>query len=414
MKVLLFASVAEGHQLILHARTILHECHRRGWTTHLVVPEAVTQHKTWPVLQAEFGDKLTFSLMPNPHPEVKKWPFLNEFRRILVPDFAHRKAYLTGLAESRKVFTPDAIYMVNFESLERSVAILGFDAGGTPLTGMLMGRSFHYAPMGIPVPMGKFESIFSPKFFRRFLRRKELTKLAIIDPLLEEYIQKEKLPGGEKVTFVPDIGKLMVVPREQSLHAELGIASDEFVLLSFGWLHPRKGIAEILAAMDHAEWPEKARVLMVGSARPEAKVLLESDSAKRHMASGRLIVKEGFADDLIEGRAFATADAIWLGYKGHWTMSGVLVQACIAGKPVVAMNQGLIGWYTRRYNIGVEVDIDSPASIGEGIRKLMDSPELVRSCAESASAIAQLHEPGSFERNICNLIETAVSKNTRA
>lgn len=405
MKVILVVSNAEGHQLILHTRTILHECHRRGWTTHLVVPPSVVEHKTWAVLQTEFGDKLTHSLMPEPDRAGPSSGPLKEFRRILGPDFSHRRAYLAGLAEAQKSFRADAIYLVSMESADRSIGLLGFDTGSVPVSGMLMGRFFHYGPMGVPVPMGKFERLLTPIFFKNLLRRKDIRRIALIDPLLEEYIQRENLDAHNKVKFVPDIGKLMIVPADQSLRPDLGIGSEEFVLLSFGWLHPRKGIAELLGAMDHPSWPARARVLMVGSARPEAKVLLESELGQKHIASGRLIVKEGFADDLMEGRSFATADAIWLGYRGHFTMSGVLVQACLAGKPVVSMNQGLIGWYTRRYGIGVEVDIDSSENICQGILKFMSDPQLVATCQANCKSIAELHAPGSFERSICDTIE---------
>lgn len=413
MKVVLFSSIPEGHQLILHVRAIAHEMLRRGWTPHLVLPASACSHPTYKTLQEEFGDRLPTTVMPEVKTKKIESGPMRELRRIMQPDFATREAFQAGLEAVLKVIQPDALYFINLDNFDRSVSLKGFQSHGIPMAGMLMGRHFHYAPMGIPVPMGKVEKFLSPFLFRRLLRRSEVTKITIIDPLLEEYAQKVKLPGRDKLVFIPDIGKLKPFSREDSIREEFGFASDEFVLLSFGWLHPRKGIAEIMGAMDHPDWPSGARVLMVGSARPEAKELLESELGKKLIASGRLVVKEGFADDNLEGRSFAGSDAIWLGYRGHWTMSGVLVQACLALRPVVSMNQGLIGWYTRRYGIGVEVDIDSSASICAGIEKLKSDAALYAECQKNAASIAELHSPGSFERKVCDCIAGMVGP-TRA
>ena len=45
-----------------------------------------------------------------------------------------------------------------------------------------------------------------------------------------------------------------------------------------------------------------------------------------------------------ENMVFSAADVVWLGYQGHYHMSGVLVQAGVMGLPVVASDEGLMAF----------------------------------------------------------------------
>ncbi|MGE5841430.1 MAG: glycosyltransferase, partial [Deltaproteobacteria bacterium] len=49
---------------------------------------------------------------------------------------------------------------------------------------------------------------------------------------------------------------------------------------------------------------------------------------------------------------FAASDAVLLPYRKHLGSSGVLVQAAMAGRPVVASNEGLVAERVRRFEMG--------------------------------------------------------------
>ena len=49
---------------------------------------------------------------------------------------------------------------------------------------------------------------------------------------------------------------------------------------------------------------------------------------------------------------FAASDAVLLPYRKHFGSSGVLVQAAMAGKPVIASDEGLTADRVRRFNMG--------------------------------------------------------------
>ncbi|MCE9558970.1 MAG: DUF429 domain-containing protein [Armatimonadetes bacterium] len=407
MKLLLFATVAEGHQLILHVRAIVHEALRRGWEPHLVVPEAAVAHPSFKVLQDDFGDKLPFSTMPSP---VYKYSgkFLRRLIGLFGADFKHRKAFGEGFQTLPAGYKPDLIYFLNLDHTDLSISLKGSPFGDVPFSGMMFGKMFHYAEMGIPVPLAKTDRTFYEPLFKRLLKIKSLKSMAIIDPLLIKHLEKVKWPGWEKVTFVPDIGRLQIFSRENSIRKEMGIPEDRFLIMNFGWLHPRKGIYELVDAMESSEWPENASALFVGSMRPEAKELIETDRVRKLVAEGKLFLRTGFADDEVEGKCFAACDVVWLGYRKHWGMSGVLVQACLSGKPVISLDEGLISWYTKEYGVGEIVDITQPSSICRAVQSLMSDKKLYWQYQENCLKIGKLHAPGTFERAICDMLVIAI------
>ena len=87
---------------------------------------------------------------------------------------------------------------------------------------------------------------------------------------------------------------------------------------------------------------------------------LQSPPALNLSRQHRLHVLEGWADEPTEAAAFSAADVVWLGYDGHWQSSGVLIQACQAGLPVLACDRGIIGWFTRKHRIGLAVPVQNP------------------------------------------------------
>jgi glycosyltransferase involved in cell wall biosynthesis len=79
------------------------------------------------------------------------------------------------------------------------------------------------------------------------------------------------------------------------------------------------------------------------------------------------IVLDRFISSETELDLFSACDVVWLGYKGHYGMSGVLVQAFRFGKPVIATADGLIGWFCRTGELGPVIDDLTPGSINRAL-----------------------------------------------
>src|SRR5260370_16192863 len=85
------------------------------------------------------------------------------------------------------------------------------------------------------------------------------------------------------------------------------------------------------------------------------------------------VVLDTFITNEVERDLFSACDAVWLGYKGHYGMSGVLVQAYRFGKPVIATADGLIGWFCQTGELGPVLDDLSPEAIARAIEEVFVS-----------------------------------------
>ena len=76
---------------------------------------------------------------------------------------------------------------------------------------------------------------------------------------------------------------------------------------------------------------------------------------------------------------FKASDVVWLGYREHYTMSGVMAQAGSMGLPVIACKKGLIGWFTEKYELGVALNnLDEKEVINAINRLLLDKEKLFK------------------------------------
>jgi glycosyltransferase involved in cell wall biosynthesis len=73
---------------------------------------------------------------------------------------------------------------------------------------------------------------------------------------------------------------------------------------------------------------------------------------------------------------FELADIVLAPYQRHVGMSGILLLAAAAGKPVLSSNYGLMGELVRRYHLGLTVNSTILSEITEGlVRCLLEAPE---------------------------------------
>ena len=117
-------------------------------------------------------------------------------------------------------------------------------------------------------------------------------------------------------------------------------------------------------------------VLLAGSQLPELGPLMASPLVERLRRAERLIESNGYVTSLQEEQAFKAADIVWLGYRGHYGSSGVQVQAGVAGLPVLATDQGLVGRLTNDQGLGEAVPMEDPAAVATALARLADDSGL--------------------------------------
>src|SRR5262249_3314641 len=137
-------------------------------------------------------------------------------------------------------------------------------------------------------------------------------------------------------------------------------------VLLFGSIDPRKGLGELLRGAAELAQRDNWTLLIAGEQTPESRAVIRSWQASCELRP-RLWVHDGFVEPVLAGDLFAASDVVWLGYPGHRAMSGVLVQAGLAGKPVVAHEGTLIADLAKRAGIGEVCDVRSPEAVANSL-----------------------------------------------
>jgi len=309
------------------------------------------------------------------------WRFHHYFER------AYR--LLSRTQSIRLVVVPYADYFFN------GLPFLGSPFGKTPWIGITMRSTFHHHQVGIKAPDRPVVNAIKAGLFRRAIRTPGLRTLLSIDPTLPEWATLNASKGSAKVAYVAD-----PFPDERAedpalARERLGLDPEQRYLLVYGAITERKGIYELVHAMTRLEHG------------PTLIVAGEQDASIRHFMRNHVrsltpapVVLDSFISNDMERDLFSACDAVWLGYKGHYGMSGVLVQAYRFGKPVIATEDGLIGWFSRRCELGPILSDLSSASIGKAITEAMTSWPHAHAAAASHDNLLSQNTLGEFKQTL--------------
>ncbi|HZZ10012.1 MAG TPA: glycosyltransferase [Paraburkholderia sp.] len=276
-----------------------------------------------------------------------------------------------------------------------SLPFLGSPFGKTPWIGITMRSTFHHHKVGIKAPDKPIVNAIKAAIFKRAIRCTGLRTLLTIDPTLPEWAAQSASKGSAAIAYVADPfpderAENPVLARER-----LGLDPNQRYLLVYGAITERKGIYELVHAMtrmDHA---------------PTLIVAGEQDAGTRHFMRNHVrslkpapLILDSFISNEMERDLFSACDAVWLGYKGHYGMSGVLVQAYRFGKPVVATEDGLIGWFSRRCELGPIMSDLSTASIGKALTESMTSWPHAPAATSAREDLLSRHTLGQFKQTL--------------
>lgn len=396
MNLLLVEPSATGHHMAGYTRLITRAAVQRGWRVELLTTASAINHPAFRSVDAEVPGGLTTFVMP----EVPTCLSSNAFS-LIRHQFQHYNAARAGFRKMMSV-RPDMVFIVTLDNYEKMVALLGSPFGEQVYGGMLVNPSFHRRAMGTG-PSGRNDSLYE-RLFRRMLRSSTFSCATVVDESFYEFAMRSGREEYSKVKLVPEIGELPAA-RVSRADARLSLGLDQrgFVILVYGGIAGRKGIAELLAALDHPEM--NAVLLIAGAQYADVQDLLRSDIAARLRLSGRLIESNQFQNEEMEASAFTAADAVWLGYReGFYGSSGVLFQAASAGRPVLASDKGLIGWLTRRHKLGVAFDPIDPAAVRKAIQGLAQDSEARHAFEENGRQLAKEHTGAAFGRIVCDTL----------
>ena len=288
---------------------------------------------------------------------------------------------------------PDVIFLPYLDYCLYAIGLLGSPFGECPWIGLAMRPSFHYQKMGVIAPQPSLVTIKKALFFR-LLNNRSMRRLLTIDEPLAKYLEGTAKVLS-KVTFLPEPADLGNLPDTAVAKRHLGFSSERKLILLYGSITERKGALELLRALAAPGFPPNVDVLMAGNiAAPKIRDVLAESWTLALRDQGRLKIMDRFIDTRDEAILFSATDIVWLGYRGHYNGSGVLMQAATAGRPVLACQEGVLGWQTFRHGLGRTAD---PANTSEVIRAVIDllNGATLRNTKDDGS---ELFQPASFSQ----------------
>ena len=246
-----------------------------------------------------------------------------------------------------------------------------------PLSGIYFRPTFHYSTFAHSQtnPRDRWQQQWEQGLWRLIGQRSQLHTVFSLDPFVVP--QLNHLLKRAEAVHLPDPVALEKAPsnRVQELRAELGIERHRTTALMFGALSQRKGVPQMLEALAQLS-PLEAQnlcVLMVGESNI-ANTLEHQIHTLTQRLPVQIVRRYEFVPEADVSAYFQLADVVLAPYQRHVGMSGILLQAAAAGKPVLSSDYGLMGELVHRFQLGLAVESTQPAAIAQALRQLLTQP----------------------------------------
>lgn len=320
------------------------------------------------------------------------------------------KSRKTGLSRTVRAFQEWEIFCKYARHLKSTQALLlYFDTCLLPLafgrnapcafSGIYFRPTFHYSDFTnyLPSRKDRIQQQREKYILSRVLHNSQLQTLFCLDPFVVKHFNKFRTKV--EAVHLPDPVQIHHESvQSNSLKEKLGIQSDKQVLLLFGALDGRKGIHQLLEAVTllPPELLKKLCLVFIGESHPVERALIETQVLAVCQSHPIQIVRHyEFVPEQDVAAYFQLADVVLAPYQRHVGMSGILLLAAAAQKPVLSSNYGLMGEIVQKYSLGITIDSTLPSGIANGLTQfLLASPD--RLCDHSKMKL--FSEQNSAER----------------
>jgi len=240
-------------------------------------------------------------------------------------------------------------------------------------SGIYFRPTFHYPSFSNYIPSWKnrLQQLREKFILNRVLHHPQLKTLFCLDPFAVKQINNFDSKARAIHLADPVLLQLKDEYQLNNLRKKLGIKAGKKVFLLFGALNGRKGIYQLLEAIQllPPALCEQMCLVFVGEANPTDKALIQSKVAATCQAQPVQIIQHyEFVPEQDVQAYFQLADVVLAPYQRHVGMSGILLLAAAANKPVLSSNYGLMGEIVQRYQLGIVVDSTVPKEIAQGLQ----------------------------------------------
>lgn len=352
-----------------------------GSLNFIVSPSFVEQHPDVIAIAKNCSLKNLNFIAIAPQEATKLIPRNNSFFRA-IRSFQEWKL-LNKYAKQLKATHCLLLYFDSFQAAIALSALASPIASGLklpcPFSGIYFRPTFHYPSFLNYAPSKKeiFQHI-REKFIilPRVMNHPQLANLFCLDPFVVKHM--ERFNSSVKAIHLPDpvpIRKIEDVGKLAEFKQSLGIEKERKIFLLFGALYgQRKGLDKVLEAISllSPDLCQKLCLLLVGQ------IYLRDNSALKRQITEvvqqfpvQIIIRDEFVPEENVQLYYQSADVILAPYQRHVGMSGTLVHAAAAQKPLLASDYGLMGEITRQWQLGLTVDSTSSSEIAQGLSRFL-------------------------------------------
>jgi glycosyltransferase involved in cell wall biosynthesis len=363
MRILILEPYASGHHAS-YLRWLVQAAVRMHWSVVIATSAGSLTHPSLRTIAADFGDVHTHV--------IKDLPMVGgaTIRRslLMLQEFAYWRTFRRTLMEVRKNGPIDGAILPYVDYCFYALAILGSPFKELPWCGISMrlkvGQSSDKQKLPLPLKW---------RLANRVLRSSTLRALFVINPSVQDvpsyWCSKTLL---SKVQYLPDPAEYEIAGSRRESRTALGISDKEVAILVFGLIDERKGIDSLLSSLSLRDGLESYVVILAGTQSAYIRGELRKGPFAKLVSCKRLIVIDRVLAAAEQNLVFTAADVVWVGYRNHAHMSGVLVLAGRAGLPVVGTREGEIGRLIEKYGVGIAAGIDQPAEVDVALRAMLD------------------------------------------
>jgi glycosyltransferase involved in cell wall biosynthesis len=287
--------------------------------------------------------------------------------RLIRREFRYWRAFRRAADEVRSKMPIDAVILPYVDYCFYALSILGSPFRGLPWSGISMRLS-----VARDASNRQISPPFKWRIAKRVLGDSELKGLYVINPSIR-HVPSNWLSTTlhSKLRYLPDPAEQVIVGSRSGCRDALGISEGAVAILVFGRIDERKGVGALLTTLASHDGLAKYVVILAGVRSPSAQ--LETPAYACLQSQNRLIVIDHYLDEAEQSLVFGAADVVWVGYRNHAYMSGVLVLAGRASLPVIGTAEGEIGRLILEHDLGAVARMDEPKEVALALSTMLDA-----------------------------------------
>jgi glycosyltransferase involved in cell wall biosynthesis len=373
MRILIVEPYASGHHAS-YLRWLAQAADARQWSSVVATTHAALLHPSLSTLTSDFHHVRMHVMADLPVEDVRAV----RADRLLRREFLYWRAFKRVTADVRRKMRIDAVVLPYLDYFFYALAIMGSPFGDLPWCAISMRLDVRQdlAPPGGAKPGEAGDGLpmsWKWRLAKRVLKGRALRMLFVINPSVQD-VPPSWLSAGSrsKLRYLADPAEFEPAGTRAESRSALGILEGQVAILVIGSIEERKGLDSLLNMLRQESGLDRCVVILAGKQSPNIREQVRAAPCAELASQKRLIVIDRFLTDSERNLVLTAADVVWLGYRNHVYMSGVIVLAGRAGLPVLGTPEGEIGRLIARYGLGFAARLDQPTEIASALRAMLD------------------------------------------